>query len=346
MINYKITDKIISSIENIRSIWWVIENASIVPEWEQKLRKIARLRSWVFSTRIEWSKITLEEASDLIEWKDILARPRDKKELENYLKVLDYIETKENEKKITHKDIFTIHKLTTKNILSSGLQNKYREQQNAVYDTSWWIVYMPPEFLDVSKYMDELLNFINTKKDISPLIRAWLLHHFFVIIHPFIDWNGRTSRALTQLFLYQNWFNTKKYFSLEEYYDTDLNNYYKAINIWTDFYTILEKWIDSTSFLEYFLKGIEVELYNLKKQILDIKQDELFENKFKELGLTNRQLHILLYTKENSKTQMKDYLEKFNFWRTTLKNELALLVKKWILQKNWLWKWVYYNLTK
>ena len=79
MINYKITDKIIASIENIRSIWGVIENATIVPEWEQKLKKIARLRSWVFSTRIEWSKITLEEANDLVNWKDILARPRDKK---------------------------------------------------------------------------------------------------------------------------------------------------------------------------------------------------------------------------------------------------------------------------
>ena len=101
MIHYKITDKIIESIENIRSIWWVIEHASIVPEWEQKLKKIARLRSWVFSTRIEWSKITLDEANDLLDWKAILARPRDKKELENYLKVLDYIETKENEKQIT-----------------------------------------------------------------------------------------------------------------------------------------------------------------------------------------------------------------------------------------------------
>lgn len=346
MIHYKITDKIIASIENIRSIWWVIENASIVPEWEQKLKKIARLRSWVFSTRIEWSKITLEEATDLVDGKDILARPRDKKELENYLKVLDYIETKENEKQITHKDIFAIHKLTTKDILSLGLQNKYREQQNAVYNANGGIVYMPPEFSDVPKFMDELLDFINTKKEISPLIRAGLLHHYFVIIHPFIDWNGRTSRALTQLFLYQNWFNTKKYFSLEEYYDNDLNNYYKAINIGTDFYTIFEKWIDSTYFLEYFLRGIEVELNNLKKQISEIKQDDLFEIKLKDLGLTNRQLHIVLFTKENSKTQMKDYLEKFDFGRTTIKRELQVLLDKWVMEMIWTWKLVYYKLKK
>lgn len=90
---------------------------------------------------------------------------------------------------------------------------------------------MPPEWKDVPKLMSDLVNFINTNKDISPIIRAGILHHRFVIIHPFIDGNGRTARALTQLFLYQNGFNTKKFFSLEEYYDTDLKHYYDAINI-------------------------------------------------------------------------------------------------------------------
>lgn len=344
MINYKITDKIIASIENIRSVWWVIENASIVPEWEQKLRKIARLRSWVFSTRIEWSQITLEEANNMVDWKDILARPRDKKELDNYLKVLDYIESKDNEKIITHKDIFQIHKLTTKDILSPGLQNKYREQQNAIYNKNWWIVYIPPEYKDMQKLMDELLDFINNKKEISPLIRAWILHHYFVIIHPFIDGNWRTARALTQLFLYQNWFNTKKYFSLEEYYDNDLNHYYESINIWTDFYSSLERWIESTSFLEYFLKWIEVELNNLKKLIVEIKQDEVFENKLKDYDLSNRQLHIVLSIKDNPKTQMKDLLAKFDFGRTTIKRELQILLEKWVIELIWSWKIAYYIL--
>lgn len=343
MINYKITDRIIASIESIRSIWWVIENASIVPEWEHKLKKIARIRSWVFSTRIEWSKITLQEATDLLDGKDILARPRDKQELENYLKVLDYIEKQENEKQITHNDIFNIHKLTTKDILSPGLQNKYREQQNAIYNASGWIVFMPPEWKDIPKLMDDLLNFINTKKEVSPLIRAGILHHYFVIIHPFVDGNWRTARALTQLFLYQNWFNTKKYFSLEEYYDNDLNNYYKAINIWTNFYTSLEKWIDSTYFLEYFLKWIEIELNNLKKQISQIKDDDVFSSNLKKLDLTNRQLHIALFTKENWKAQMKDYLAKFNIGRTTIKRELQILIDKWVLESVGSWKLLYYK---
>jgi len=45
----------------------VIENAKIVPEWQQKLKKIARLRSAVFSTKIEGSQIDLEDAEQLLE---------------------------------------------------------------------------------------------------------------------------------------------------------------------------------------------------------------------------------------------------------------------------------------
>ena len=185
------------------------------------------MRSSVYSTRIEGNTLTLNEAQKLLKGEKVEARERDKKELKNYLSALDYIESVADKKKLTENNIFTIHKIITKSFLSMGLQNKYRDQQNAIYDQKG-IVYMPPEWKDVKSLMDQLLEFVSTKKEISPLIRAALLHHYFVIIHPFVDGNGRSARSLTQLFLYQNGFNTKKYFSLEEYYDKDLKNYYKA----------------------------------------------------------------------------------------------------------------------
>lgn len=343
MIKYTITNTIISKIENIRSIWWVIENAKIIPKRENELKKIARLRSSVFSTRIEWSQLVLEDAQKILEKKDIKARPRDKQEFLNYMSVLDYIESKEKAKTITAKDVFMIHELTTKEILSTWLQNKYREQQNAIYNSDWWIIYMPPEYKDVQKLMSELLNFVNSKIEISPIIRASILHHRFVIVHPFIDGNGRTARALTQLFLYQNGFNTKKYFSLEEYYDNDLNNYYEAIYTWPNFYTNSEKWIDSTKFLEYFLSGLENELTHLKQQIETIKDDENFEKKLQESWLTNRQIHIVVFIKWNTKTTSKMILNKFDISSTTLKRELQILKEKWLINVFWIGKSTYYG---
>lgn len=349
-INFTITNSIISKIEQIYRIWWVIENAHIVPERQQKLKQIARLRSWVYSTKIEWNRISYVEAERFLAGEKIKARPRDEKELKNYMKVLDYIESRESAKTITEKDIFTIHKLTTKDILDSSNHNRRRNQANAVYNEWWWIVFLPPDRKDVPQLIAELLDFVNKQKEISVIIRAWLLHHWFVIIHPFIDGNGRTARALTQLFLYQNGFNTKKYFSLEEYYDSDLANYYDAIFIGNDFYTAQQKTIDSTKFVEYFLAGLEHELEYLKKTIENIKDDEHFENKLIIARLNNRQIHISAYIKEKLSVTAKELLSQYNVSLATIKRDLDVLIKNWIIQSVWFgkstryepvlsWKW-------
>jgi len=195
-----------------------------------------------------------------------------------------------------------------------------------------------------------MLDFINTQTEISVIIRAGLLHHRFVIIHPFIDWNGRTARTLTQLFLYQNGFNTKKYFSLEEYYDSDLKNYYESISIGNNFYSAKKKWIDSTKFVEYFLKWLETELNYLKQQIEAIKDDEQFENKLIMARLNNRQIHISAYIKKHLSVTTKDLLSEHNVSLATIKRDLNLLEKNWIIKSVWFgkstryepvlsWKW-------
>jgi len=334
-INFTITNSIISKIEQIYRIRWIIENANIVPERQTKLKQIARLRSWVYSTKIEWNRISYIDAKKLLAWQKIKARPRDEKELKNYMKVLTYIESKDSKKTITEKDIFKIHQLSTKNILDSGHHNKRRNQANAVYNELWWIVYLPPDRKDVEKLISEMLNFINKKTEISVIIRAGILHHRFVIIHPFIDGNGRTARALTQLFLYQNGFNTKKYFSLEEYYDSDLANYYEAIFIWNDFYSANNKKIDSTKFVEYFLGGLEHELHYLKNTIENIKDDENFEHKLILARLNNRQIHISAYIKKHLSITAKDLLSVYNVSIATIKRDLDILIKNWIIKSVW-----------
>lgn len=337
-IHFTITNSIIAKIEQIYRIWWVIENAHIVPERQQKLKQIARLRSGVYSTKIEWNRISYAEAERFLAWEKIKARPRDEKELKNYMKVLDYIESRESAKTITEKDIFKIHQLTTKDILDKSHHNRRRNQANAVYNEWWWIVFLPPDRKDVPKLITELLDFVNKQKEISVIIRAWLLHHWFVIIHPFIDGNGRTARALTQLFLYQNGFNTKKYFSLEEYYDSDLANYYDAIFIGNDFYSAQKKTIDSTKFVEYFLAGLEHELEYLKKTIENIKDDEQFENKLIIARLNNRQIHISAYIKEKLSVTAKELLSQYNVSLATIKRDLDVLIKNWIIKPVWFWK--------
>lgn len=66
--------------------------------------------------------------------------------------------------------------------------------------------------------------------EVEPLILIPVFIHDFLCIHPFIDGNGRSSRLLTTLLLYQNGFKISKYISLEALIDQDVEKYYEVLN--------------------------------------------------------------------------------------------------------------------
>ncbi len=124
-ITFKITNSIISKLEY--RVWWVIENAHIVSERQAKLKQIARLRSGVCSTKIECNRKSLmHKLKNFLLEKKSKPDQETKKELKNYMKILDYIEPREFDNTITEKDIFKIHQLTTKNILDPVHHNRRR----------------------------------------------------------------------------------------------------------------------------------------------------------------------------------------------------------------------------
>ena len=61
--------------------------------------------------------------------------------------------------------------------------------------------YVPPADDDMVEAFSALEKFINEDSDMSPLVRAALIHYQFEAIHPFIDANGRVGRVLNTLFL-------------------------------------------------------------------------------------------------------------------------------------------------
>ena len=111
--------------------------------------------------------------------------------------------------------------------------------------------------------------------------------------------------------------------------------YYKSIFIGNDFYSAQKKKIDSTEFIEFFLKWLETELNHLKQQIESIKDDEQFESKLIMARLNNRQIHISAYIKEHLSVTAKDLLSEYNVSIATIKRDLNLLEKNWIIKSVW-----------
>ncbi len=302
---YKISNKILKNLNRISAAHNLIVNAPLIPKWESKLRKEAMIRSAHFSTSIEGNKLTINEVRAIFEGKEVYARPRDKQEVLNYKKVLEFI-NKEPEPTIE-----TIKEIDKVNLEKIDEENggKFRKIQNYVVKEKagkMEIIYTPPKSSVVPKLMRDLVSWINEsiKKDVSPIIIAAIAHYELVSIHPFLDGNGRTARALATLILYRLGYDTKRLFSLEEYYDQDLARYYSALQ---SAQKDRGKKEDLTFWIEYFTEGIASELTTIEKQILDISRDRILKERVGQIELNQRQMKAVAYLQKHGKIAIKDY---------------------------------------
>lgn len=73
---------------------------------------------------------------------------------------------------------------------------KLREQPNWIGgDSPVTAMFVPPEHRDVPEALEDLVHFM-ARTDLPALVQAVIAHAQFETIHPFIDGNGRTGRAL------------------------------------------------------------------------------------------------------------------------------------------------------
>ena len=129
------------------------------------------------------------------------------------------------------------------------------------------IVFIPPDSKDVKKLIGDLFKFIESNiGKIDPIILASIFHRQCVIIHPFIDGNGRTTRLLTTAILGKAGLDLFAIFSFENYYNRNITRYFKAVGLEGDYYD-LKNDIDFSAWLEYFADGILDELRRVRKTL-------------------------------------------------------------------------------
>ncbi|MFH1128320.1 MAG: Fic family protein, partial [Candidatus Omnitrophota bacterium] len=236
---YTITDKILSNISQIMAGREIIEQSKLIPRWELKLRKEARIHNAHSSTSIEGNKLTIKQVAALSEHKEVVATEKDKIEVLNYLKALDSIPVYAAKKNIDVALFLKLHRAVTKGALKDNQDcGVFRDRQvfvgRRIFDGTSFkevIEYMPPETKDVPRLMAEFLDWLNSDKakKISPVILAGIVHYEIARIHPFIDGNGRTARLMASLVLYKSSFDHRQFFALDDYYDENRTLYYAAL---------------------------------------------------------------------------------------------------------------------
>jgi Fic family protein len=99
--------------------------------------------------------------------------------------------------------LLEIHQRLLTGTRLESYSGSFRQEQNWIGGSSYnpcSAAYVPPPHEFVEDLMTDLCSFCNTD-DLPGVVQAAIAHAQFETIHPFVDGNGRTGRALIQLVL-------------------------------------------------------------------------------------------------------------------------------------------------
>lgn len=328
---YKLSNNIVKMLTAVAEAKAVIERARILPKQELKLRRQALIRMSHSSTAIEGNRLNIREVEALAGRKKIDAPQRDIFEVQNYLKALRYIEqVVEKKQSITEKVLLKIHKLVTDKTLDKESSGHYRKGSIYVVRKRLGlpneIMYTGPDAKKVPELCANLIAWMkeSEKQDINPIIVAGIVHQEIAAIHPFNDGNGRTARALATLILYKRGYDFRRLFALEDYYNKDRQEYYKAINIGK---TYDKRKIDFTSWLEYFSKGFREEIDNVRNKIMALSARAVGLNGDSQIYLDKDQMEILDFLDKVGKINVNDAMDILDCPKRTAQLHLQKLKK-------------------
>lgn len=225
----------------------------------ERLVEVARIQSTEASNKIEGIVTTSTRIKQLMSEKTS-PRNRDEKEIMGYRDVLNTIHESHEFIPLRPSYILQLHRdLLKRTGLSYG--GTFKNVQNYIKET------LPDgteiiRFTSVAPYETPAAveaicdSYARTQalEAIDPLILIPVFICDFLCIHPFNDGNGRMSRLLTLLLLYQNGFEVGKYISVEKEIEKTKDVYYDVLE-GADFGWHEEK-NDYTPFIRYMLQVI------------------------------------------------------------------------------------------
>jgi len=202
------------------------------PQVLKALREMALVQSVESSNRIEGVTVEPARLAPLVIGH---ARPRDRseQEIQGYRRALNLIHTDAVNLIITPELIGRLHGIMHEGVGDAGqwkrLDNEIIEFRQGAAPT---VRFTPITAANTPAAIDELCRLYRHAMDqqqVPPLLAAAALVLDFLCIHPFRDGNGRVSRLLTLLALYQHGYEVGRYISLERLVEESKEDYYEVL---------------------------------------------------------------------------------------------------------------------
>lgn len=261
----------VDALGRIEAARAIVEVLPLPPDRGLQLRLRAAQKHTRSSTAIEGNTLGERDFRRAI----VGAGPRTgaeaEQEVRNYWLALELVEDFADRGKAPDQSfIKELHGTVIVRLRGPRSPSRYRQGECPVVDSATRAIdYAPPKPEDVPPLMTALEEWLHAAEaqSLPAPIRAAILSHRFLSIHPFDDGNGRTARLLATAELWRSDYRMRGFFSFEEFFDADRARYYGSLQMGLhfDFYEGRHD-ADLTEWIEYFVETMAIAADGLRTQ--------------------------------------------------------------------------------
>ena len=283
----------------------------------------------IYSSKMEGASTTRIVAKDMLRKKKSPQNKSQQMIVNNYNTIQYIVEHKDEP--LTEELLLTIHRLMTEKTLDNPEDaGRFRTNDKVVVAdmVEGDIIYTPPSFQEIPEFVESLCDFFNNDNPrtfIHPIIRGIIVHFMLAFMHPFVDGNGRTARALFYWYMLKEGYKLTEYMSISRVIAKSKSSYEKA------FRYVENDGNDMGYFVAYNLGALEISFQQLRDYIQRKQREKSAASSFMMAGNINqRQALVLQRLKEEPETifTVKDVQEQFSVSSMTARKDLSDLVKQ------------------
>ncbi|HJP74852.1 MAG TPA: Fic family protein [Pseudonocardiaceae bacterium] len=206
-------------------------------KWTADLRKFLTADAVAASNSIEGFTVSTVDVEDLIAGEsDVDVSEENRQETLAYQRMMTYLQTLHDVTDFCYgKGLLNALHWMLQGHRHTGRKPAGQWRRGPVYVTDARdpsvAAYTAPGADEVPGLMTELVDWLNTKDDTHPLVRAAMAHLHLVSIHPWADGNGRMSRSLQTLLIAREGVLAPEFSSIEAWLGLSLNTweYYREL---------------------------------------------------------------------------------------------------------------------
>ena len=297
---------------------------------EYQLRSI--MEEAIASSQIEGAATTRAVAKEMLKTK---RKPRDYGEkmiLNNYQTIIKLKEF--TDQPLSAEIVKAIHSNITANTLEDPTwEGTFRDDENAKEEDKMQVfapegkrLYTPPISSEIESRVNLMCRFANEEDKSSfmhPVIKAIILHFWLAYVHPFMDGNGRTARALFYWYMIRHDYPLIEYLSISSVINKKRTQYLKAF-----LYSEMDD-NDMTYFIMFHLKAIQEALDDVVEYIkgknLLLKVADNLLSKFPTLNHRQWPIVIDALAKPDEKYTVEKHMNTHGTARQTARTDLLEL---------------------